>query len=250
MVDIFEEVDEELRKDKYQELLRKYGPWALGGAVGIIAVAAGYQWWQAHTLSQREASSEAFIAAIRASEENQLALAATGFETLAETGVAGYPALALMQRGTVALTQGDNDAAADYFEQAAATTSEPVVRDLAEIRAVWARWDALSAADVEIRLQPLTSDSSPYRFLARETIGAAALRDGDLDRARSAYQFISFAFEAPDGVRRRAQEALAIIERDEALAAPAPQDEATEAAPAETPDATTEDNSAGDQGDD
>ena len=67
MVDIFEEVDEELRKDKYQELLRKYGPWALGGAIGIIAVAAGYQWWQAFGLSQREASSEAYIAAIRAS---------------------------------------------------------------------------------------------------------------------------------------------------------------------------------------
>jgi len=249
VVDIFEEVDEELRKDKYQELLRKYGPWALGGAIGIIAVAAGYQWWQAFGLSQREASSEAYIAAIRASEENQLALAATGFETLAETGAAGYPALALMQRASVALTQGDEATAADYFEQAAAATSEPVVRDLAEIRAVWARWDTLSAADVEIRLSPLTSDSSPYRFLARETIGAAALRDGDLVRARSAYQFISFAFEAPDGVRRRAQEALAIIERDEALAAPATPDAEIEAAPAQ-PEATTEDTSAGDQGDD
>ena len=51
MVDIFEEVDEELRKDKYQELLRKYGPWALGGAIGIIAVAAGYQWLQASSLA-------------------------------------------------------------------------------------------------------------------------------------------------------------------------------------------------------
>ena len=215
MVDIFEEVDEELRKDKYQELLRKYGPWALGGAIGIIAVAAGYQWLQASSLGQREASSDAMIGAIRASEENQLALAATGFETLAETGVAGYPALALLQRGSVALEQGDTEAAADFFEQAASATSEPVVRDMAEIRAVWARWDTLSAADVEIRLQPLTGDTSPYRFLARETIGAAALRDGDLVRARSAYQFISFAFEAPDGVRRRAQEALAITERDD-----------------------------------
>ncbi|WP_171036216.1 tetratricopeptide repeat protein [Maricaulis alexandrii] len=250
MVDIFEEVDEELRKDKYQELLRKYGPWALGGAIGIIAVAAGYQWFQASSLGQREASSDAMISAIRATEENQLALAATGFETLAETGVAGYPALALLQRGSVALEQGDMAAAADFFEQAAAATSEPVVRDMAEIRAVWARWDSLSAADVEIRLQPLTGDTSPYRFLARETIGAAALRDGDLVRARSAYQFISFAFEAPDGVRRRAQEALAIIERDEALAAPAASEAETEAAPADTPDATHEDTSAGDSGDD
>nr|WP_238934815.1 tetratricopeptide repeat protein [Maricaulis parjimensis] len=234
--------------------MRKYGPWALGGAIGIIAVAAGYQAWQAYRLGEREASSEAFISAIRASEENQLALAATGFETLAETGAAGYPALALMQRANVALNEGDTAAAADFFEQAAAATSEPLVSDLAEIRAVWARWDMLSAADVEIRLTPLTQDTAPYRFLARETIGAAALRDGDLTRARSAYQFISFAFEAPEGVRRRAQEALAIIERDEALAAPASEaapaeDTQTDEAPAQ-PDATSEDTSAGDQGDD
>jgi hypothetical protein len=236
VVDIFEEVDEELRRDKYQDLLRKYGPWALGAALAIIAGAAGYQGWQAWQMSQREASSETFISAMRAAGNDQLSVAAAGFETLAEEGAAGYPALAMMQRGALALEQGDRDAAAGWFERAAGTASDALLRDLAEIRAVWARWDSLSFADVEIRLSPLTSDTSPYRFLARETIGAAALRDGDLERAREAYQFISFAFEASDGVRRRAQEALAVIERD--------------AAATESEISPTDDQTAGDSGDD
>jgi hypothetical protein len=135
-----------------------------------------------------------------------------------------------------------------------------VIRDLAEIRAVWALWDSLSFADVEIRLQSLASDTAPYRFLARETIGAAALRDGQLDRAEEAYQFISFAFDAPEGVRRRAQEALAIIERERALAAPqsavieeAPVDDVpAEAAPAESTsqENNSEDQPAGEDGND
>ena len=266
MVDIFEEVEEGLRSDRFQGWLKSYGPWVIGGALVIIGGTAGYQGFQAWTQSQREASSEAFISAIRAAEQDQLAVAAAGFETLAEEGVAGYPALALMQRAAIALEEGDNAAAANYFEQVTRATSEPVIRDLAEIRAVWALWDSLSFADVEISLQSLASDTAPYRFLARETIGAAALRDGQLDRAEDAYQFISFAFDAPEGVRRRAQEALAIIERERALAAPesavieeAPVDDvpaepapaAGEAAPENnSPDDNSDDQPAGEDGND
>lgn len=251
MVDIFEEVDEELRRDKYQGLLRKYGPWVLGGAIAIIAAAAGYQGWQAWTQSRREASSEAFFQAVRAADAGRVEEAGQALEALSETGAASYPALALMQRGAVALDAGDPAAAAGFFEQAARASSEPILRDLAEIKAIWARWDALSFNDIEIRLTPLTRDTAPYRFLARETIGAAALRDGNLERAREVYQFINFALDAPDGVRRRAQEALALIEQRTATAAPAAAETAPEpeaaAEPATQPETETETGEPGDE---
>ena len=221
MVDIFEEVDEELRRDKYQDLLRKYGPWVLGGALAIIAGAAGYQGWNAWRTAQHEASSDAYVSALRAAEAGNYSLASTGFETLAEDGVGGYPELALLQRGSVALEEGDREAAAGFFDRAARQASDPVIRDLATLKSVWARWDALSFNDIEIRLTPLTGDTSPYRFLAREAIAAAALRDGNLERARETYQLISFGFDAPQGVRQRAQEALAVIASRSATQAPA-----------------------------
>lgn len=256
MVDIFEEVDEELRRDKYQDLLRKYGPWALGGALAIIAGAAGFQGWQAWRTAEHEASSDAYISAIRAVETGDAALAATGFETLAEDGAGGYPELALMQRAAVALEQGDRETAAQFYERAARQASDPIIRDLAELKAVWAEWDSLSFNDIEIRLRPLTGDTSPYRFLSLEAIGAAALRDGQLDRARETYQQISFGFEAPQGVRQRAQEALAVIARETALAAPAEDAAAGEtaqpAAAGDTPEGApegAEDTEAGEPGD-
>ena len=243
MVDIFEEVDEELRRDKYQDLLRKYGPWALGGALAIIAGAAGYQGWQAWRTAQHETSSEAYIEALRAAETGDYATAAARFEALAEDGAAGYDELALMQRGAVALEQGERELAAGFYEQAAQRAADPIIGDLAELKAVWARWEALSFNDIEIRLTPLTGDTSPYRFLAREAIAAAALRDGNYDRARELYQQISFGFVAPQGVRRRAQEALAVIERETAAAEPAAE------MPAGTPAADGTDQPAGAAGD-
>ena len=43
MVDVFDEVEEELRQERYHALLRKWGPWVPGGAVTIVAGVAGYQ---------------------------------------------------------------------------------------------------------------------------------------------------------------------------------------------------------------
>lgn len=251
MVDIFEEVDEELRRDKYQDLARQYGPLVLGVAAAIILGTAGYQGWHAWQTSTRERASDTYEVAIAALEAGRAAQAVTGFDTLVESGTDSYATLALMQRAAMALEAGDNTTAAAFYEQAASRTAEPTIRDLARLKAVWALWDALSFSDVEIRLTPLTTATSPYRHLAREAIAVAALRAGDMARAQREYQFLSTSFDAPQGVARRALEGLALIaassEPDEAdMAAPMPADAASDAAT----EIDTEQASAGDSGDD
>lgn len=222
MVDIFEEVDEELRKDKYQDLASQYGPWVLGGALAIIVSAAGFQGWQAWQTSVREEASDQFMVAVNLLDDGQTALASRAFEGVVENGTAGYASMALLRRAGIALDAGDAQAAAALYEQAAAASADPLVSDLASLKAVWAGWDGLSFNDVEIRLSPLTDASSPFRHLARESIAAAALQGGDLVRARREYQFLSNSFDAPPGVMRRASEALArLAETPEAFAAEA-----------------------------
>ncbi len=211
MVDVFDEVEEQLRQDRYQEALKKWGPIVGGVALAIILVAAGWQWWVASRVAQAEAASMAYLAAVDQIIEEETALAQAGLQALSEDGNAGYRTLALLQRAGLALDEGDRETAATYFDEAASSTSEPLLRDLAQLKSVWARWDELSFADIEIRLSPLAADSAPYRFLARESIGAAALRAGDLERAESEYQILAFSFEVSDALRRRAQEALAAI---------------------------------------
>ncbi len=244
MVDIFEEVDEELRKDKYQDLARQYGPMVLGAAAAIILGTAGYQGWQAWQTSTRETSSDAYMVAVNALGDGQVAQASTRFEALANTGTSSYATLALLQRAAIRLEAGDYVAAAELYEQVAAQSGEPLIRDLATLKAVWALWDTLSFSDVDIRLTPLTAPAAPYRYLAREAIAVAALRAGDLPRARREYQFLSVAFDVPQGVARRALEGLALIDD---RPAPAVEPQTT---PAPANDVETEQANAGDSGDD
>ncbi len=246
MVDIFEEVDEELRRDKYQDLLRKYGPWALGGALAIIVGTVGWQGFEAWQTSNRETASDSYLVAMTQVENGQLALAAASLETLADQGTAGYAPLALIQRGNLALEQGENAIAAEFFEQAATAANDPLLQDMAEIRAVWASWDTLSFSDIDLRLSRLVNGQSPFRHLARETIATAALRAGDHERARTQYQFLAFATDAPAGVQSRAQEALALIAQRAEPAETIADDTAAE----ETPVETEETPDAGDAGND
>jgi hypothetical protein len=248
VVDIFEEVDEELRNDEYQVLLRKYGPWVLGGAVAIVAGTAAYQGWSAWRTSQIETSSNAFIVAQEHYDEGRLPLAAASFETLAGNATAGYATLSLLQRAAIALEDGDSEVAAQFFDQAAASSSDPLISDLAELKSVWARWETLSSSDVEIRLSPLTQTQSPYRYLARESIAAAALRAGEYDTAEGIYQLLSLdTGDKPARVRQRAMEALALLEQINANAPEASTDEASAveagAVEALADDATTDETS-------
>jgi hypothetical protein len=221
VADIFEEVDEELRQDEYQKYWDRYGAWIIGGALTIVALTAGYQGWEYLQHTSRERASNAFVAAQTDYEADRLPLAAAGFEALASEGNAGYAALALLQRAAVAMDAGDRAAAADFFDQAAARSNDPLIADLAVLKGIWVRWDGLSYNDIDLRLRDLTAADAPYRFLARETVAAAALRAGQLDVARDGYQFLLYS-EASTGIRRRATEALALIAQRDTDEADAP----------------------------
>lgn len=214
MADIFEqEVDEELRKDRYNALLRRYGPWVLGVAIFIIVVVGGWQAWESWSKSQRDAASDTYVSAARLAENERWDEAGVELEQIAENGPDGYATLALMQRGAIALEQGDNDAARRFFEQAAARSPEPLVRDLATLKAALAGFESYSTDDLANRLGRIASGENAMRHLATELIASKALSEGDYDRARREYDSIVFALDAPDGVRVRASAALALLNR-------------------------------------
>lgn len=218
MVDVFDEVEEQLRQERYQSLLRTWGPWVGAGALAVVVSVAGYQYWQWRSGAQAAEASDQYMSAAAAFEEGNLGEADSEFAALAETGPRGYAALALLRRGELALQQGQAEEAARLFEQAAERAPEPVTRDLARYKAALARFEGLSYDDLTVRLRPLTEGAAPFGALARELIGAAAMREERWDEARRIYQLLSVGLDAPQGVSRRATEALSYIDQN----APAP----------------------------
>ncbi|XBQ15498.1 MAG: tetratricopeptide repeat protein [Oceanicaulis sp.] len=231
MVDVFDEVEEELRRERYQALLRQWGPWVGAAAAVIVLGVAGYQFIDWRSESTAAAASDRYMAAADLIAEGDLSAADAAFEDLAEDGPRGYATLALMRRGEIALEQGDAAEAARFFTSAAERAPEPLTRDLARYKAALAQFDTLSYDDLSVRLEPLTEGEARFGTLARELIAAAALREERWAQARSRYELLSVALDAPPGVTRRAAEALAYIEQNAPQTA---EPAAAEAAPVET----------------
>jgi hypothetical protein len=213
VADIFHEVEEELRKDKYQDMLRTFGPWVAGAAAFLIIGVAGYEGWKAWTTQQEESASLTYTAALADIEASRPDEAASEFEDIAANGPDGYAVLALMQRGALALSEGEPELASAFFEQAAERSSDPIVSDLATLKSVWAVFEEYSVDDLSNRLGPLIEPGRPYEYLAREAIGIAALEAGDYARARRHLEAISYSLDASEGVRARANAALSVVAR-------------------------------------
>jgi hypothetical protein len=213
VADIFQEVDEELRKDRYQVWLRKYGPLVLGGAVAVVVLVGGWQFWESWSENRRDTASDTYAAAATQVEEANWDSAAVALDEIAASGPDGYATLALMQRGAVALEAGDNVAATRYFEQAAARSPDPLVRDLATLKAAMAGFETFSADDIANRLGRIAEGDNALRLLARELIATKAMDAGRYDAARNDFEAIVFALDAPQGLRARASAALAVLNR-------------------------------------
>ena len=211
MVDIFDEVDEELRAENAQKLLKRYGGVIAAAVFLVVGAAAGWQgwhWWQA---KQDAAAASAFVSAAAATDSAVAldpaarAKLTNAFDVLATGAPEGYRTLARLRAAALKADSGDMNGAAALWDQVAGDGSvDPLLRDLATL--IWAQRqiDQGDPARLEARLKPLTEPGNPWRALAREQLALLDMRQGHTDAARTALRKLSLDVTAPAGVRSRA----------------------------------------------
>jgi len=216
--DLFAEVEEQLRSDRYRTFARKVLPWLLG--LVVAALIAGLGWWGWTHLRAQEISkaSEQYSAGLTALENGQNAQAVKIFTEVSQTRAKGYKTLALLQLGGFRLEQKDVAGAVKLFDEAAAAAPGPVLADAARLKSAFALLDTAPAKDVEARLTPLLEDGRPYRVQAREALAFTRLNAGDLAGARGDFVVISGMLDAPEGARARAKAAIGLIDSGSAKA--------------------------------
>lgn len=211
MVDVFEQVEEELRSERYSRLARTWLP-ILGGLLAVALVAALAWWgWQSYLSAQADKASAAYEQGVEALQAGKTAEAKTAFAAAAEAG-GGYKSLALMQQAGLALAENKTAEAVALFDEAAKAAKDPILADLATLKATFVVMDAASLEDVQKRLEPLTSDKRPMAAFAQEALAMAQLQHGKTAEARQAFVQLQLGQDVPDSVRQRAQAAVQAID--------------------------------------
>jgi hypothetical protein len=205
VADIFQEVDEEVRRERLQKLWERYGYLFIALCVLIVAGVGGwrgYQYWQAKKAGE---SGVAYEQAVQLAQAGKHKEADAAFARIAAGGTAGYRVLAQL-REAAELAQTDQKAAVAAYDALTADKSAgQVIADLAAVRAGLLLVDSAPYSEMQKRLEPLTASGRTFRHTARELLALSAWKAGDLAAARKWTDMMMTDPETPGGTRSRAQ---------------------------------------------
>lgn len=222
MADIFEEVEEQLRSDRYIAIAKRSWPFAAGAAAVALVLALGLWGWDQYQAGLQASASESYNRGLDAVAAGDRGKAETEFAAVARSGPRGYRTLALMQEGALRLSDKKTAEAIALFDQAAQQAPDQILADAARLKAAFAAMDnGMPLPELEARLTPLTGADRPYHVVAREALAMARLSAGKTKEARADFQALSLTLDADDASRGRAQAAVALIDSGAASNLPA-----------------------------
>jgi hypothetical protein len=209
VADIFREVDEDLRHERFLKLWRRFRWWIGGAAVIIIGAAVAYVVITDAQESARLAESAEFAAALDSFSSGRTSQAVEQFLALAEETDSGYGALARLRAADALLGSGDSTGAVALYDQLAGDGDVPQhYRDLAALLAAERLVDSVPVDEINQRLAPLMTPDNLWQPLAAELSGIAAIKAGRIEAARDIFAALVADGTAPVGVQIRANELL------------------------------------------
>ncbi|MEA2345711.1 MAG: hypothetical protein QOF63_3880 [Thermoanaerobaculia bacterium] len=211
MSELFDEVNEEVRRDQLKKLWERYSIFIIAGAILIIAAVGGWRGYQYLEAKKAAEAGAAFEAAAELSEQGKHAEAEAAFTKLAATAPYGYRMLSRLRAAAEVATRDPQAAAKLYDDIAADRSVGASEQDLARIRAAGLLLDTTSYNNMLQRLEPATAPGATYRHTARELLALSAWRANDATATRQWLDMIANDGATPAGLRSRAEALQALL---------------------------------------
>lgn len=211
MSEIFNEIDDELRKEQLKKFWDKYSVYIVALAVLIVAGVGGWRGYEYLATQKAYKASASFDAASTLSDDNKHAEAEAAFNALAVDAPNGYRSLARLRAAGEAATRHAAAGVKLYDAIAADSSVGAHERSLATVRAAALLVDSASYDDMVKRLEASTQPGSIYRHSARELLALSAWRAKNPTEARKWLDMMAEDAETPASLRNRAEALQALL---------------------------------------
>jgi hypothetical protein len=209
--ELFNEVDEEVRREQLKKLWDRYSIFIIAGMILIVAAVGGWRGYQYVETKKAAEAGAAFDKAVELSDANKHAEAEAAFADLAAKAPSGYRVLSRLRMAAEAATR-DAPAAAKMFDEIAADRSVGVAeQDLARIRAAQLLLETAGYADMKTRLEAAAAPGATFRHTARELLALSAWRANDAAATRQWLDVIANDGESPPSLRSRVEALQALL---------------------------------------
>lgn len=211
MSELFDEVDEDVRRDQLKRLWDQYSIYIVAAALLLVAAVGGWRGYEYLEAKKAAEAGAAFDKAIELSEQNKPAEAEAAFNSLATTATSGYRMLARL-RAAAGVAARDPQAAVKLYDDIATDRSIGALeQELARIRAAGLLVDTATYPALLQRLEPSTVPQATFRHTARELLALSAWHANDTTAARKWLDLIANDAETPPGLRSRAEALQALL---------------------------------------
>lgn len=215
--EFLEEVEKDIRQEKFLKLWKQYGKQVIGVFGAIIIFIIGYNLWGQYQHNKQIQLAEKLITAQEFIANGENDKAQTILTNLSQSSSSTYEFLGLFQKAGLFLQQNSKEKSADaialYNQLSANTKIEPMWRDLAKLLAIMASMDLSDVKIEELlkQLEPLTNDKNPWRFIAKEMQGVLLYRKGDSAKSMELFIRLVQDSQTPAGVSMRARLMVQIV---------------------------------------
>jgi len=190
MADIFDEIDEELKKDRAQLLWARYGKYVISACVVVILAVGSHQGYGIYSANQIEKAADLYHSSLKADD------VVSSLNNNVNELTDGYKMLARFQIAAAEAEAGDYAAAqASYIALAEDKSIEPLYQQFAQLLSVMNAPADTSAQSLQERLAPLIGAAGTWQGLALEQSAGLDLK----------------LTEIPQSLRQRAQRMLDIL---------------------------------------
>jgi hypothetical protein len=209
--ELFDEVDEDVRRDQLKKLWDQYSIYIVAGALLIIAAVGGWRGYEYLEAKKAAEAGAAFDKASELSEQNKHAEAEAAFTDLAAKAPSGYRMLARLRAAAEVANRDPQAAVKLYDEMSNDRSIGAPEQDLAKVRAAQLLLETAGYPNMLSRLEPATAPVATFRHTARELLALSAWRANDTAAARQWLDLIANDGETPPSLRSRAEALQALL---------------------------------------
>ncbi len=206
----FEEVDEEVRNEKFKELINRYGGYILTFVILVLAFAVGYEKIGEWRISKAEQTNARYVQAVSASSDYENNIAE--LESIVQTETGLYKDIARLQIANILLDNNQTEKALTVLAQINddASASEKI-REIAAVKLATYKIDSSSYSDIEKILNPIVQKGGAWAPMAKELLAMSAIQNKDMAKAKAIYEELLANGNVSEEFKARINDMLASI---------------------------------------
>lgn len=205
------EVDEDLQQEKNEHLWKKFLPYIISIAVGIILFTSGYVFWDNYSNNVKQQLGDDFTAAVELASEEDLDAALLALDRIVDKGSDGYVTLSKMKKASLLIESGNLEDGLDIYLDLEQNAVDQSFRDISTILFVLNSIDTKNSDLLLQKLIPLEK-SKIWKSSALELMAFIYLKKSDNVKAIEIFRTLSQLQDTPSSLANRSQNMLDFLE--------------------------------------